>query len=97
MELNGKLNKCGVIRYEPLLPGWASHVPREDRRRPPRARGARRFSDGEPRVPLLPSPSPRYDLSHKDIETWIGRLLPSRQVRSRLLEAPMSIIPCRAP
>lgn len=35
VELNGRLNKCGVI-------------------------------------------SPRYDISHKDIERWVGRLLPSR-------------------
>lgn len=35
VELNGRLNKCGVI-------------------------------------------SPRYDISHHDIEDWIGRLLPSR-------------------
>lgn len=35
VELNGRLNKCGVI-------------------------------------------SPRYDLSHHDIEEWVGRLLPSR-------------------
>ena len=25
--------------------------------------------------------SPRYDLSHNDIEDWVARLLPSRQVR----------------
>jgi small subunit ribosomal protein S15Ae len=36
MQLNGRLNKCGVI-------------------------------------------SPRYDVSHNNIEDWIGRLLPSRQ------------------
>lgn len=36
VELNGRLNKCGVI-------------------------------------------SPRYDVAHKDIEAWVGRLLPSRQ------------------
>jgi small subunit ribosomal protein S15Ae len=35
VELNGRLNKCGVI-------------------------------------------SPRYDVSHHDIEEWVGRLLPSR-------------------
>lgn len=35
VELNGRLNKCGVI-------------------------------------------SPRYDISHHDIENWVGRLLPSR-------------------
>ena len=35
VELNGRLNKCGVI-------------------------------------------SPRYNISHKDIEKWVGRLLPSR-------------------
>merc|ERR1712216_311579 len=35
VELNGRINKCGVI-------------------------------------------SPRYDLSHHDIEEWVGRLLPSR-------------------
>merc|ERR1712054_122351 len=35
VELNGRLNKCGVI-------------------------------------------SPRYDISHNDVEEWIGRLLPSR-------------------
>mmetsp|Transcript_3781 Transcript_3781/g.4258 ORF Transcript_3781/g.4258 Transcript_3781/m.4258 type:complete len:118 (-) Transcript_3781:164-517(-) len=35
VELNGRLNKCGVI-------------------------------------------SPRYDISHSDVEDWIGRLLPSR-------------------
>lgn len=36
VELNGRLNKCGVM-------------------------------------------SPRYDVSHHEIEAWIGRLLPSRQ------------------
>lgn len=36
VELNGRLNKCGVM-------------------------------------------SPRYDLSHNEIEAWVGRLLPSRQ------------------
>jgi len=35
VELNGRINKCGVI-------------------------------------------SPRYDLSHTDVEDWVGRLLPSR-------------------
>jgi len=35
VELNGRINKCGVI-------------------------------------------SPRYDLSHADVEDWVGRLLPSR-------------------
>ena len=35
VELNGRINKCGVI-------------------------------------------SPRYDLSHHDLEDWVGRLLPSR-------------------
>ncbi len=35
VQLNGRLNKCGVI-------------------------------------------SPRYDVSHHDIEEWVGRLLPSR-------------------
>mmetsp|Transcript_53212 Transcript_53212/g.168963 ORF Transcript_53212/g.168963 Transcript_53212/m.168963 type:complete len:243 (+) Transcript_53212:78-806(+) len=39
VELNGRLNKCGVI-------------------------------------------SPRYDISNGDIEDWVGRLLPSRLVRS---------------
>jgi len=38
VELNGRINKCGVI-------------------------------------------SPRYDLSHTDVEDWVGRLLPSRLVR----------------
>mmetsp|Transcript_8485 Transcript_8485/g.38592 ORF Transcript_8485/g.38592 Transcript_8485/m.38592 type:complete len:153 (+) Transcript_8485:82-540(+) len=37
VELNGRINKCGVI-------------------------------------------SPRYDLSHTDVEDWVGRLLPSRLV-----------------
>jgi ribosomal protein S8 len=41
VELNGRINKCGVI-------------------------------------------SPRYDLSHTDVEDWVGRLLPSRLVRSLL-------------
>jgi small subunit ribosomal protein S15Ae len=36
VELNGRLNKCGVI-------------------------------------------SPRYDISHHDVEAWVARLLPSRQ------------------
>jgi len=35
VELNGRINKCGVI-------------------------------------------SPRYDISHTDVEDWVGRLLPSR-------------------
>ena len=26
--------------------------------------------------------SPRYDLSHTDVEDWVGRLLPSRLVRT---------------
>jgi len=39
VELNGRINKCGVI-------------------------------------------SPRYDLSHTDVEDWVGRLLPSRLVRA---------------
>ena len=26
--------------------------------------------------------SPRYDLSHTDVEDWVGRLLPSRLVRA---------------
>lgn len=25
--------------------------------------------------------SPRYDISHNDIEGWVGRVLPSRQAR----------------
>jgi small subunit ribosomal protein S15Ae len=41
VELNGRLNKCGVI-------------------------------------------SPRFDVGVKEIETWTARLLPSRQVSSKL-------------
>lgn len=28
--------------------------------------------------------SPRYNLSHNDVEEWVGRVLPSRQARLRL-------------
>ena len=37
--------------------------------------------------------SPRYDLSHTDVEDWVGRLLPSRLVRARsdLLISKMTI------
>jgi hypothetical protein len=34
-----------------------------------------------PHIPSFPFPttrSPRYDLSHTDVEDWVGRLLPSR-------------------
>mmetsp|Transcript_3271 Transcript_3271/g.12983 ORF Transcript_3271/g.12983 Transcript_3271/m.12983 type:complete len:129 (+) Transcript_3271:139-525(+) len=46
VELNGRINKCGVI-------------------------------------------SPRYDLSHTDVEDWVGRLLPSRLVRAVNFRRPM--------
>merc|ERR1712006_53683 len=49
VELNGRLNKCGVI-------------------------------------------SPRFDLSHKDIEKWINNLLPSRQFGHMVLTTSQGIM-----
>ena len=84
MALNGRINKCGVIRYVPRAVQTTSceacFLPLQcggsfPRRKTARALGSPRKTDI---VPPSSHHSPRYDLSHTDVEDWVGRLLPSR-------------------
>ena len=82
MELNGRINKCGVIRYVPRAVQTTSREPCFASPVWWRVCGEKSLALSVPRktdiVSSLPHHSPRYDLSHTDVEDWVGRLLPSR-------------------
>lgn len=75
VELNGRINKCGVIR--------SLHMSMHLRSRHILCISFVIRSAWWADLSALLCPcSPRYDLSHTDVEDWVGRLLPSRLVRA---------------
>lgn len=84
MELNGRINKCGVIRcVPPRGPDHFSQTVLFLSSVVALLRGEKSLALSVRRGRLTSSPppshhSPRYDISHTDVEDWVGRLLPSR-------------------
>ena len=89
VELNGRINKCGCIRCVTatllLLPPQACVQRQAARLSCSRALISNPTPCAalcSPPLALLSLHSPRYDISHTEIEAWVGRVLPSRLVRA---------------
>ena len=77
LELNGRINKCGVIRHVPAPVSPAHAISRVEQTT------LHQINFGWITAPAARcdalSCSPRFDVSADGYEKWIGNLLPSRQ------------------
>lgn len=85
------------------LAGPCSHQEQRQQQQQPQQHSSTSRSPGPSADPCAPLPrcrslnkcgaiSPRYDIAAKDIEAWVGRLLPSRQFGHIILTTSQGIM-----